>query len=329
MVTISIVLKLRPFRNTNSTWRRWQQALLGVAAIVALTAVPAHALQPQTLSINPRVTWTDTGIAVRAGDRIEISASGAQHFGRGAISALAPTGVPWGPRCNAAARAASQAGAWPAPGIACWSLIARVGQGAPIAVGAGRVVTADRGGRLELGVNDDLLIDNRGSWSVRVAVVSHAVAAGSDKHATKGSLPSLAIVIALGGLGALVGASLFAGSRRRPRRTNAAPAVDAIERPATAVSPEDENVYIFDVELDGNALHVGYSYFPAETTVRWRITSDDGLLTGEFVAQGGPESHALSIDLSPAPARSARTTVSFTWKIGAAPFEYSVTAVRV
>ena len=49
-------------------------------------------------------------------------------------------------------------------------LIARVGDGSPMAVGQSESLTVDRGGRLYLGVNDDYLLDNRGEFRVTIDV---------------------------------------------------------------------------------------------------------------------------------------------------------------
>lgn len=50
------------------------------------------------------------------------------------------------------------------------TLIARIGNSAPIPVGAGRTITARGGGRLFFGVNDDYLGDNSGEFRVLVTI---------------------------------------------------------------------------------------------------------------------------------------------------------------
>ncbi|HEX5497970.1 MAG TPA: hypothetical protein VFX03_02045, partial [Thermomicrobiales bacterium] len=57
---------------------------------------------------------------------------------------------------------------WVTEVAACWSLIGRVGSGAPFAVGFGTSFTATSAGRLYLGVNDDIFGDNVGSWTATV-----------------------------------------------------------------------------------------------------------------------------------------------------------------
>jgi hypothetical protein len=96
---------------------------------------------------------------VQPGDAVTISASGAVSMGGG----WAP-GPPEG-----LAKTCKKIG-FPAPNLRCWSLIGRVGEdGTPFYVGNGLLLHASTSGELYLGVNDDQLGDNSGSWT---AVVS-------------------------------------------------------------------------------------------------------------------------------------------------------------
>jgi hypothetical protein len=54
-----------------------------------------------------------------------------------------------------------------APRLHCWSLIARIGNGAPFEIGDSTSVTATAG-RLYLGVNDSNFLDNSGGWLVNI-----------------------------------------------------------------------------------------------------------------------------------------------------------------
>jgi len=56
------------------------------------------------------------------------------------------------------------------PNAPIGGLVARVGDSGPVFVGQSRTFRAPRGGRLYLGVNDDYLEDNSGSFRVMVGV---------------------------------------------------------------------------------------------------------------------------------------------------------------
>jgi len=120
------------------------------------------------------VPWTDTGIDLRDGDLVEVKADGTARLGASpSLSAVSPAGV-----TNNCAGASSvygrAAGTFPAPALACWSLVGRINGPAPgvFGIGAGRRFQVKGGGRLYLGVNDDNVSDNSGSWNVMVTVTS-------------------------------------------------------------------------------------------------------------------------------------------------------------
>jgi len=75
--------------------------------------------------------WTDTGIAMKAGDMVTVTASGsitlpaAQH-----IPPMTPSGS--SANCKAAAALYGSSPKAPASQLACWSLIGRVGVNGPI-----------------------------------------------------------------------------------------------------------------------------------------------------------------------------------------------------
>jgi hypothetical protein len=109
--------------------------------------------------------WTDTGVTVRSGAAIGISATGAAYLAA-AGSSQAPAGDP---SCKPATRYAAHGSQFPAPHLPCWSLIARVGNGQPFEVGSSILVTATSG-RLYLGVNDDSFSGNTGLWTVKIKI---------------------------------------------------------------------------------------------------------------------------------------------------------------
>lgn len=105
--------------------------------------------------------WVDTGIDVRAGDTVSVNATGTIVMSTNDADQAGPAGSPTGRRAPEA----------PLRDAAAGVLLARIGAGAPVAVGANHVI--DRittGGRLFLGVNDDYLLDNRGQFRVTVTV---------------------------------------------------------------------------------------------------------------------------------------------------------------
>lgn len=117
-------------------------AATGALALPLALVAPAPSAYAQSVSHRPvaaREVWTDTGVRVRAGTSVTITATGLVHFGSGPISRITPDGVPWGRTCSAIAAQVSH-GTWPAPGLSCWSLIGRIGSGKPFEVGVRRSV---------------------------------------------------------------------------------------------------------------------------------------------------------------------------------------------
>jgi hypothetical protein len=118
------------------------------------------------------VPWADTGINLRAGDSVTVTASGrvaVETSGR--IPLKAPGG--FAPDCRAAASIyGGRFGIFPAPQLPCWSLIGRIGgTGAIFEVGARSTFQARSDGRLLLGINDDSLANNSGFWTAAVTVL--------------------------------------------------------------------------------------------------------------------------------------------------------------
>jgi hypothetical protein len=102
--------------------------------------------------------WTDTGIRLRAGETFRIDASGY---------------INWGPNrsddANGEVNSPYNANR-PMPNRPGGALIARVGNGAPFFVGSGtQSFRASASGPLYLGINDDYLGDNSGSFRVMVS----------------------------------------------------------------------------------------------------------------------------------------------------------------
>ena len=102
-------------------------------------------------------TWTDTGIAVSAGELIEIEVSGTINFRAG--DAVGPDG--FGPDEH------DRHNELPCANHA--ALIGKIGaDGSPFPVGSQRLVVAPAGGRLFLGVNDRDVGNNEGAFALRI-----------------------------------------------------------------------------------------------------------------------------------------------------------------
>jgi hypothetical protein len=104
--------------------------------------------------------WADTGVTVPAGILLKITASGTAYVT--AVHAVTPTGDQ---SCTPAAKFPGIAPPFVAPGLPCWSLVARIGNAPPFEVGGSATITTTAG-RLYLSVNDNNFTDNSGSWTV-------------------------------------------------------------------------------------------------------------------------------------------------------------------
>lgn len=122
--------------------------------------VGALAQATDTVTVNSQQRWTDTGVNVRAGDVITFQASGQIQMSDNANDVASPTGAISG-------RTAPDA---PVLGQKAGGLLAMIGGNSPMFVGDRASITAPVSGRLYLGVNDDHLPDNRGSFTVNVGV---------------------------------------------------------------------------------------------------------------------------------------------------------------
>ena len=114
----------------------------------------------RSLTVNVLATerWTDTGIAVRDGDVLRITATGTITLSAPQDSATAGGG-------NRRAAGALL------PNHPAGALIGKIGDGAPFFIGDGTNINRTQGaGRLYLGVNDDHLPDNSGSFRVTIGV---------------------------------------------------------------------------------------------------------------------------------------------------------------
>jgi Ca2+-binding EF-hand superfamily protein len=113
-----------------------------------------------TVIVDPRRLWTDSGTYVNAGDVITFRADGTIQMVTGGDDRSTPAGSITGRRAANAPRPDQRAGA----------LLIRVGNGNVEALGASGTFTARTSGRLYFGVNDDHLDDNSGEYRVWLSV---------------------------------------------------------------------------------------------------------------------------------------------------------------
>lgn len=103
--------------------------------------------------------WTQTGVSVRQGDRLMFSASGQIALSTTPDDIAGPAGAHSGRKAPGA----------PVPGNSAGTLIARVGNARPFAIGdITTPITMPSGGVLFLGINDDGFNDNSGEFVVRI-----------------------------------------------------------------------------------------------------------------------------------------------------------------
>jgi hypothetical protein len=128
----------------------------------SLVAMPASAQTSQTVTVQIPATqqFTDTGIDLKGGTTVSISVTGTVFMS----NPMPPSGDPTNTYCQ------MNPTNFPAPNLACWSVIARIGDGAIFEVGTGTTFTAQSPGRLILGFNDDILFDNSGEFTAVVTI---------------------------------------------------------------------------------------------------------------------------------------------------------------
>jgi hypothetical protein len=119
--------------------------------------VRPRGLRERDVEVPARTAWTDTGVEVRAGQIVYFSATGR---------------VRWGPRRQdgpEGERDSPRNPGRPMPSRPAAALIGRVGEDAPFFIGADQEgIRVRGGGRLYLGVNDDVLDDNTGELRVTI-----------------------------------------------------------------------------------------------------------------------------------------------------------------
>ena len=114
-------------------------------------------LREKSTTVNAATAWNDTGVDVRSGMDVYIDATGRVRWGPDRQDGPAGEG---GNRTNPGR---------PIPGRPGGALIGRVGDSGPFLIGSEKgPIRMRESGRLSLGVNDDFLQDNSGSWRVTI-----------------------------------------------------------------------------------------------------------------------------------------------------------------
>lgn len=109
-----------------------------------------------SITVQANQQWTDTGIVVARGERVQFNASGDIMVAEGASSGVG--GSPINP-----------GGRLPVANAGVGALIGRVGNGAPFLIGSNTTaIPMTANGRLMLGVNDEHHNDNSGSFTVSI-----------------------------------------------------------------------------------------------------------------------------------------------------------------
>lgn len=116
--------------------------------------------QPNEVIVKAAERWVNTGLYVREGEVVRIESSGTVQLSADASDTSSPGGAGSGRRAPSA----------PMPDRPAGGLIARIGNGPPLFVGADSSLRANASGRLYLAVNDDHLADNRGEFRVKIDV---------------------------------------------------------------------------------------------------------------------------------------------------------------
>lgn len=114
----------------------------------------------RTITVPSTQQWTPTAIRVNQGDRLQFQSSGEIN--------LRPAGN--NDRANVAGSITGRtAPNSPIPSALAGALIGRIDNGQPWGLGNQTTIVAPASGLLYLGVNDDLLTDNSGSFTVRIS----------------------------------------------------------------------------------------------------------------------------------------------------------------
>ncbi|HEY1676806.1 MAG TPA: LssY C-terminal domain-containing protein [Candidatus Sulfotelmatobacter sp.] len=144
-------------------------------ALLVCVAVPTLAQSSQagieqTFQVPATSNWTDTGLDLKAGDTVRITASSASASG--------------GQACDAKGNGAASSDV-PLPTAPAGALIARLNAGeTPVPVGSSADLHIDKASHLFLGINASAPLPCQGGFSVKVQLAPNAAAAPASAGAT-------------------------------------------------------------------------------------------------------------------------------------------------
>jgi hypothetical protein len=140
---------------------RWRWGLVGIAAAIAIGIFLGWRLAERPVEIPATRAWTDTRVDCKAGDVLEIAATGSiAHKPGGDL--VDPDGDP-DPRVRDTHPKA------PMPKVNHAALIGSIdGQPPYFQVGKEETYSCDAGGRLFLGINDEGVVNNSGEFSATI-----------------------------------------------------------------------------------------------------------------------------------------------------------------
>jgi hypothetical protein len=128
------------------------------AATPSGTSTEGLAAGTGRISVPANAGWVNTGLTVRQGQTILLTATGEVRLSTDMNDTATPAGSKSGRKAASA----------PLPGVLAGALIGRVGNGQPFGIGNQTSVPAPSTGTLFLAVNDDQLADNAGSFGVEL-----------------------------------------------------------------------------------------------------------------------------------------------------------------
>jgi hypothetical protein len=115
--------------------------------------------RPRTLMVPSNQQWTDSGLNVSRGQTLHFHVTGNIQLSDNPADVGTAAG----------AKSGRLAGKSPLPSVTAGTLIGRVDNGQPFVIGAESDVIMASDGRLSLGINDDYVLDNRGSFTVQIS----------------------------------------------------------------------------------------------------------------------------------------------------------------
>jgi Ca2+-binding EF-hand superfamily protein len=154
------VISRTEWRGSAATFNRFDTNRDGVVSRREYAPASRGGVVQETLQVDSRQPWTNTGIHVTAGDVITFRADGMIQMSTNPDDRATPMGSISGRNATNSPRPDQRAG----------GLLLRIGNGPVQFVGEGGSYTAPVSGQLHLGVNDDHFPDNTGTYRVALSI---------------------------------------------------------------------------------------------------------------------------------------------------------------